>query len=197
MSACFCVYGRILSAENQLIYFSGTKPTFYNTTCIPESEMTSKSCLCCKHVHNPFLLGYFPCHELASPQMTKESGVCEFVFEATAVMNCRLFHSWCFHFTPLVTDKCFPTVPTYRQLQASRTQTHTRSLTLRHTWQRQILLDASIKRKSLCFVSTVAVVQPNSRILSSSISHGCEIREMETAFAAQSKKIFKVSSWGF
>lgn len=99
--------------------------------------------------------------------------------------------------TPLVTDKCFPTVPTCRRLQASDTQTHTHSLTLRQTWQRQILLDASIKRKSLCFVSTVAVVQPNSSILSSSISHGCEIREMETAFAAQSKKIFKVSSWGF
>ena len=79
----------------------------------------------------------------------------------------------------------------------THTRTDTHSLTLRHTWQRQILLDASIKRKSLCFVSTVAVVEPNSSILSSSISHGCEIREMETAFAARSKKIFKVSSWGF
>ena len=78
-----------------------------------------------------------------------------------------------------------------------RIHMHSNSLTLRHTWQHQILLDASIKRKSFCFVSTVAVVQPNSSILSSSISHGCEIREMETAFAAQSKKIFKVSSWGF
>lgn len=155
----------------------------------------------CKHAHNPFLLGYFPQHELASPQMTKEPGVwecaCVCVFETTAIMNSRLFYSWCFHFPPLVTDKCFPTVPTCRRLQASDTQTHTHSLTLRQTWQRQILLDASIKRKSLCFVSTVAVVQPNSSILSSSISHGCEIREMETAFAAQSKKIFKVSSWGF
>lgn len=54
------------------------------------------------------------------------------------------------------------------------------------------------KKEPLLFsVSTVAVVQLNSSILSFSISHGYEIREMKNAFAAQSKKIFKVSSCGF
>lgn len=60
----------------------------------------------------------------------------------------------------------------------------------------QVLLDASIKRQSRCFLmSTVAAFQLNSSILSPSMSHGYVIRKTETsALAAQSKKIFKEAS---
>lgn len=152
----FCVWQNILLV-NQLIHFSGSKHSFWNTTCIPESEMTLKVLF--------MLWAYtqsFPSRVLSPPWpgiTTNDQvagcvtvSVCVCVFETTSIMNCWSFHSWCFHLSPLVTDKCFPTVPTYRRLQASHIQTLTRSLTLRHTWQCQILLDASIKRTSHCFL---------------------------------------------
>lgn len=122
--------------------------------------------------------------------------VCLPVFDTNANKNCWLFHSWCFPRSPLVADKCFPTVFTCRRLQTPHTHMHTQLDPEAYMAMPDIIGCFYKKTEPLLFfpVSTEAAVQLNSSILSSSISRGCEIGVMETAFAVQKKEREKKSS---
>lgn len=102
-----------------------------NTACKPQSEMTFKvlfmsSTGCTQSFPSRVLSPTMNWHRQEWPQsrarVCMRACVCAHVWlcvcasEATAIRDCRLFHSWCFHFPLLVTDKCFPTVPTYKRL---------------------------------------------------------------------------------
>lgn len=171
-----------------------------NTACKPQSEMTFKvlfmsSTGCTQSFPSRVLSPTMNWHRQEWPQSRARACLC--VHACVTLCLCLWGHGnqglqvvsqLMFPFSPSCNRQMLSHSP-HLQTAVSHTHAHTHarihSLTLRRTWHCQILLDASIKRQSLCFVSTAVVVWLNSSILSSSINRACEIREMGAVFAAQ------------